>query len=74
MHNTLVGCCGAVVGLVVGVLAGLVLAEAFIKPGLDGLVPKLAIGGVTGLIFAALGFKVGKWAAGRLNPTDESPE
>lgn len=72
MHTTLGGCFGAVVGFVVGVLAGLVLAEGIFKPGLDRILPMFAISGMGGLVFAALGYKAGKWGAGRKNPTDES--
>lgn len=71
VQNTLCGCLVAIPGFALGVIAGLLLAEFVIKPGLDGLVPKLAIGSVTGLVFAVIGFKVGKRAAGRPNPTDE---
>lgn len=71
MRSFLGGCLGAVFGFIGGTIAGLLLAELVIKPGLDGLVPKLAIGTVTGLVFAAIGFRAGKRAAGRPNPTDE---
>jgi hypothetical protein len=71
MHSFLGGCFGAIVGLIGGGLAGIVLAEEFVKPGLDGLVPKLATGGIMGVVFAVIGFKVGKWGAGRQNPTSE---
>jgi|GEM_PF-7126693 len=71
MHDTLGGCFGSFVGFVAGLLAGLLLGEHVVKPGLDGLVTKLAIAGVAALLFAAIGFKLGKRAAGRPNPTDE---
>lgn len=71
MHNFLGGCFGAVMGLFGGVFVGIVLGEYFVKPGLDGLIPKLAIAGMAGLVFTAIGFKTGKWLAGRPNPTEE---
>lgn len=71
MHNSLGGCFGAVVGLSGGVFAGIAVGEYFVKPGLDGLVPKLAIAGIAGVVFTAIGFITGKRLAGRPNPTDE---
>lgn len=71
MHNVAAGCFGAVIGFAGGVTAGIVIGEQFVRPGIDGLPPKLALFIGFGIVFLGLGFIAARRAARRQNPTDE---